>query len=240
MDRSRYEVAPEIWLDARRALWLPQERTLAVADLHLGYAWAHRHSGQLMPLNRPDDTAERLVALQHDYQPRQIILLGDIVHRALPLSPIRDELVKVLDCAAPDCKVICVTGNHDRDIRTWLGDSLKSVTLTTSFSAGPCLFLHGDAESVGASAVEVDSARREKRWLVLGHEHPSATLSDGAATWQKYPCFAVGERVIVLPAFSGWAAGNSHDDYMSPLLDSVHIRQKIAILGEKLVPVRCD
>src|SRR5688572_25323853 len=174
MDRSRYEVAPEICLDARRALWLPQERTLAVADLHLGYAWAHRHGGQLMPLNRPDDTAERLAALQQDYTPRQVILLGDIVHRALPLGPIRDELVNVLDCAKPDCNVICVTGNHDRDIRTWLGDSLKSVTLVTSASAGPCLFLHGDAESVNASATEIDAARREKRWLVLGHEHPSA------------------------------------------------------------------
>ena len=32
------------------ALWIPESRTLLVADLHLGYGWAQRRRGELGPL----------------------------------------------------------------------------------------------------------------------------------------------------------------------------------------------
>src|SRR5258705_13749382 len=96
MDHSRYEVAPGIWLDARRALWLTEPRALAVADLHIGYPWAHRHTGQLMPITAPDDTTERLTQLREEYQPSQIVLVGDIVHRAVPIRPVIDEFTRLL------------------------------------------------------------------------------------------------------------------------------------------------
>ena len=49
------EISAGIWLDHRRAVYLEAERILCVADLHLGYAWAHRFSGQLMPLRGEED-----------------------------------------------------------------------------------------------------------------------------------------------------------------------------------------
>src|SRR5687767_1946851 len=120
MDHSRYEVAPGIWVDARRALWLPGPRTLAVADLHLGYAWAHRQSGQLMPISVPDDTQARLMALQKEYEPAEVVLLGDIVHRAVPIAPIRVQLTDVLGCFPSRTKVTLVAGNHDRHLERLL------------------------------------------------------------------------------------------------------------------------
>src|SRR6266508_5149505 len=116
MDHSRYEAAPGIWLDVRRAVWLEEARVLAVADLHLGYAWAHRHTGQLMPITVPDDTAERLNGLQQEYRPEQIVLLGDIVHRSVPVAPLQDELMGLLSCLADKVKLTLVMGNHDRDL----------------------------------------------------------------------------------------------------------------------------
>lgn len=35
----------EVVLDARRAMVLPSEGLLALADLHLGYSWVQRHRG---------------------------------------------------------------------------------------------------------------------------------------------------------------------------------------------------
>lgn len=237
MDRSRHEVAPGIWLDARRALWLEEARVLAVADLHLGYAWAHRHTGQLMPITVPDDTVDRLSALQRDYRAEQIVLLGDIVHRAVPIAPIKDELVRLLSCFADNVRLTLVMGNHDRDLERLIGGSNR---FTHHLKIQNCIFLHGDRDSTVVAAEVIRSAEQQGHWIIMGHEHPSVTLGDGVATWEKYPCFLICDRLIVLPAFSPWAAGNGRDEYMSPLLEDKVVQSKIAILGDRLVPVQLE
>jgi hypothetical protein len=94
---------PALVLDARRAIWLAAERTLVVADLHVGYVWAQRQSGQLLPLSASDDTADRLFALAEDYDAQSIVLLGDIVHAAVSLPELwrgTRELVRAIACAS--------------------------------------------------------------------------------------------------------------------------------------------
>ena len=44
--------------------------------------------------------------------------------------------------------------------------------------------------------------------IILGHEHPAITVSGGVASHVKCPCFVAGTGVLVLPAFSRWAAGS--------------------------------
>jgi uncharacterized protein len=237
MDQSRYEVAPGIWLDARRALWLSDSRVLAVADLHLGYAWAHRHGGQLMPISMPDDTSERLLALQQIYQPEQVVLLGDIVHRAVPLAPIKNELARLLNSFPAATRVSLVAGNHDGQPGHFL-DVFGAAKMSIFAQFGGCFFLHGDAVGALEAAKKLQAARRRGDWIVIGHEHPACTLGDGVATWEKYPCFLVCDGLLVLPAFSRWAAGNSREEYMSPLLKDCSVKAKVAILGDRLVPVR--
>jgi uncharacterized protein len=236
MDYSRYQVAPGIWLDARRALWLPDVRTLAVADLHLGYAWAHRHAGQLMPIAVGDDTPGWLQVLIDEYRPEHIVLVGDVVHRAVPVQPLKDEFFAVLNELSAQVRVSIIAGNHDRGLELWLREQTR-ISLVPHLSAGNCLFVHGDVASTLAAERPIREARRDGRWIVIGHEHPSVTLSDGAATWHKYPCFHICDRIIVLPAFSRWAAGNSNEDFMSPLLECASIDLKVAILGDRLVPL---
>src|ERR1041384_2852866 len=82
-------------VDTRRALWLESHRTLVVADLHLGYAWAHRQAGQLLPVSRPDNCLERLSELIDDYRPTQLILLGDIVHRTVDAEALAIDLARL-------------------------------------------------------------------------------------------------------------------------------------------------
>ncbi|HEY0550701.1 MAG TPA: hypothetical protein VGF13_13940, partial [Verrucomicrobiae bacterium] len=92
MSRSRFPLGSDLIFDSRRAAWFPNERVLAVADLHLGYAWAHRLSGQLMPITPPTDTRARLKELQRDYAPHEIVVLGDIVHRAVAVESLEKEM----------------------------------------------------------------------------------------------------------------------------------------------------
>jgi metallophosphoesterase superfamily enzyme len=73
----------------------------------------------------------------------------------------------------------------------------------------------------------------------MGHEHPAITIGDGVTTSQKCPCFLVSESVIILPAFSSWAAGtNIHAyEFMSETARAAKFTQAIAICGEKLLPI---
>lgn len=237
MDHSRYEFAPRMWLDVRRALWLPEARLLAVADLHIGYAWAHRHAGQLMPITARDSTAERLRALVDDYRPQRLVLLGDIVHRAVPVDPVREALAIVLNSLPREVEAVAIAGNHDRDLERVLPCNHR-VSTVKCLTANGCVFVHGDAESAAVAKQEIDAVRAKGGWVLIGHEHPSVTLGDGVATWQRYPCFLVCDGLLVLPAFSQWAAGNSRGEYLSPLLACTAVRSRVAILGDRLVPVQ--
>src|ERR1043166_8670616 len=116
MDRTRLEIKPGLVLDARHALWLAAARTLIVADLHVGYVWAHRHGGQLLPLSAREDTADRLLALVEDYDAGELVLLGDIVHQAVRVREFCAELAELFARLRARVPVKCVAGNHDRKL----------------------------------------------------------------------------------------------------------------------------
>ena len=117
MDRARLELFPGFWLDARRAVWMEKEQALLVADLHLGYAWAHRQRGNLMPINGADDTLDRLQALAIEYAPRKIIVLGDIIHAAVAEEAVLADLRLLNGLGA---SVSLIAGNHDRQLAPML------------------------------------------------------------------------------------------------------------------------
>jgi uncharacterized protein len=214
MDNTRLKIEPGIWLDARRAIWFEELSILAVADLHIGYNWAQRHDGQMLPLHQPDDTIGRLKELCDSYRPRELLLLGDIVHRALPLPQIEAELGRLLE-ELEGTHLRLITGNHDRFL-----EKLISAPLQTEYVRSGYLFVHGHQTS------------KCPERIVMGHEHPAISVGDGVATSVKCPCFLLSREVIVLPAFSLWAAGGVE----------VALRHRfghaVAILGEKLLPIR--
>ena len=230
MSHSRFVVGENFVVDARRAAWFPSERVLAVADLHLGYAWAHRLIGQLMPIPPTNDTLARLAELQRDYEPGEIIVVGDIVHRAMALQVLAEEVRELFDALSPRSRLTFVAGNHDRNLQIVLKEWMLPIELLPSRRVASCTFVHGDA----ASAAAADSR------IVMGHEHPAISIGDGVTTSQKCPCFLVSERVIVLPAFSRWAAGTNIRAYpfMSELARNAQFTRAIAICGEKLLPVK--
>jgi putative SbcD/Mre11-related phosphoesterase len=228
MDKSRYFISPDIWLDHRRAAWFPDQSILAVADLHLGYTWAHRHSGQLMPIHVEDDAVTRLAQLVSEYKPRETILLGDLVHAVFPIPKIETELRKLCDALCGVTELILVLGNHDRNLSRLSHALSPGLRPRVEHTVANRLFVHGDAlpNALG-------------NFIVMGHEHPAISLGDGVATSQKFPCFLRSERVLVLPAFSQWSAGsNIREGFMSPLANNARFVEAIAILGNKLLPVR--
>ena len=79
---SRVAIASNVLLDGRLALFHETQKWLAVADLHFGYELSQRAAGRLVPLWGMTSIEARLVELLDEYQPRQLIILGDLVHDA--------------------------------------------------------------------------------------------------------------------------------------------------------------
>ncbi len=230
MNRSRLQIGDDLLFDVRRAAWFPAERVLAVADLHLGYAWAHRLSGQLMPIPPTNDTLARLAALQRDYEPREIVVLGDIVHRALALPVLEEEIRGLFNTLSPRSQLTFLGGNHDRDLQKVLKQWLLPIELAESRGVGANLLVHGDKA--------FSKEHRGKR-IFMGHEHPAISIGDGVTTSQKCPCFLVAASVVVLPAFSSWAAGTNIRAYglMSETARAAKFIEAVAICGEKLLRI---
>jgi DNA ligase-associated metallophosphoesterase len=230
MRASQFPAAPDLVFDSRRAAWFPNERVLAVADLHLGYAWAHRLAGQLMPITPPTDTLGRLEDLQRDYKPREIVVLGDIVHRAVALASLEKELRELIENLSAQSRLTLLAGNHDRQLHKVLQQWTLPIELAEAREVGGNLLVHGDKAIAGH--------QRSQR-IIMGHEHPAISIGDGVTTSQKCPCFLVSDSVIVLPAFSNWAAGTNIRAYemMSETARAAHFTRAIAVCGDKLLPI---
>jgi uncharacterized protein len=180
---TRREIEPGIWLDGRRALWLAASRVLIVADLHWGYAETHRAAGNLLPVWGDDVLANTLQALVADYQPQEMIWLGDVIH-ATAGRPRAEAYL-----AMTSVPVVVLRGNHDR---SWRGAAAVPHLERSNF-----VLHHGDVP------LRAPVAGRE----LIGHHHPAAFWSDRAGARFKLPALVAGPRRWIMPALSPWAAG---------------------------------
>ncbi|HYJ05960.1 MAG TPA: metallophosphoesterase [Chthoniobacterales bacterium] len=178
-------VADEILLDGRLALFHQTECWLAVADLHFGYELSQRAAGRLVPMWGMASISERLMQLINEYQPRQLIILGDLVHNKTSAP----EAAKLLQDLAVHCEPIVVAGNHDRQLR-------GKVEMVESWETERFHFHHGHC-----------AAERGHRIQIIGHHHPAGVLTDGAGLRLKCPAFVQQSSCWIMPAFSPWASG---------------------------------
>jgi metallophosphoesterase superfamily enzyme len=99
--------------------------------------------------------------------------------------------------------------------------------------------LHGDDTDEALAAERLSAARMAGGLLIFGHEHPAMVIGDGVAHSARVPCFLTAPGALVLPAFSGWAAGSNvrHDEYLSPYTRAAAPKKAVAILAGKLLPM---
>jgi putative SbcD/Mre11-related phosphoesterase len=230
MDRSRYEAKPGVWLDCRRAVFLEKENTLAVADLHLGYTWAHRFNGQMLPLHKADFLQERIADLLQSYKPTRVVLLGDILHQAVPITAVEKDFTELVHLITGSASLTLIRGNHDKKLAAFIKNCRLPVQVEPHASSGDVLFIHGDTtpESI-----------EQFKLILMGHEHPAISLGDGVSTSAKFPCFLLSDGLIVLPAFCFYSSGTAFRSYpfMSAIARQATFTRSVAIMGQRLLPV---
>jgi hypothetical protein len=167
------EVCEGVWLDHRKALVMPTEGWMAVADLHYGFE-VHRRAahGALLPDFGMAEVEERLLQLVRSYDVKKLILVGDIMDGAGSADLTADFLDRI-EAAGPE--LICVAGNHDRAGLKSRRDLIpfyahRGGIFSSRSSAGGCC--GGDA-----------GAERTPEWLAGDPGPPSPLCATRRSRW---------------------------------------------------------
>jgi hypothetical protein len=178
----------DVLMRASGALWLPAQRTLVVADLHLEKGSSYAARGQLLP---PYDTRETLARLEAEVAalaPAVVVLLGDTFHDRRSEARLAADDASHLRALASGRRLVWVIGNHDADgPRALPGEAVDELTL--------CGLTLRHEPQPGAQAGEV-----------AGHLHPAAKVRAPRGTVRRR-CFVTDGERIVLPAFGAYAGG---------------------------------
>lgn len=182
----------EVELLADRAAWLPQSRSLLVADLHLGKAQSFRRAGIPVPSGTTAAMLERLDRLIERWAPSELIVLGDLLHGPLAQrGPAIDALARWRARHA-SIAVRMVRGNHDASA----GDP-----------PAQCGIQAHDSPLVQAGlAFCHDPAEAAPGFKMAGHIHPVVSLR-GRIDRVRVACFWLRPDALVLPAFGEFTGG---------------------------------
>lgn len=198
--------------DPAGALWWPERRLLAVADLHFEKASSFARRGQLLPPYDTRATLARLAALVARHRPEQLLCLGDSFHDVGGPERLDNEDLAALQALSGAVELLWVEGNHDPGVLpAGLGRLVEEIAI------GPLLFRH-EAEA-GFAGGEVS-----------GHYHPKASVHGGARRVTGR-CFVTDGRRLILPAFGQLTGGlDVRDAAYAPLFPRGY---EVVLLGQR-------
>ncbi len=186
--------AGPLTLHAERAVELPDERALVIADVHWGKATALRAHGVPVPAGSTEHDLLRLDRVLDRTRAAHLIVVGDLAHSrhgwdARALAP-----VLAWRARRPALGITLVRGNHDAHA----GDPPPALGIRAvdgPFLVGPFRCIHEPPAADGGA------------FTLAGHLHPAVTLSGRGRDHVRLPCFVVGRERLVLPAFSAFTGG---------------------------------
>ncbi|MBI4441352.1 metallophosphoesterase, partial [Candidatus Woesearchaeota archaeon] len=169
---------------------------LVLSDIHLGYEEAQNKRGILMPRVGFKALLDRLTAMCTGKHFSSIILNGDIKHEFGSISPSEwKTILRFLDFLGQyTTRIVMVEGNHDPLLHYVA--TKRSIPVVDHVLLGDVYVTHGDRIPDNTDFVQA-------KVLVIGHDHPAVTLSQGARR-ETYKCFLIGlwkkKNLIVMPS----------------------------------------
>jgi len=159
----------------------PAEKTAVIADVHLGYEWARASGGDCLPAHSLAETLAKLGSLLDRAPIARLVVAGDLVESPAPCRRTASDVRSLFEWLhARGVELVPVLGNHDPQ---------RSSKLPLSLEVAGWTIAHGHRPIRAAKTIS-------------GHLHPVLRARGLTA-----PCFVVGPKSIVLPAFTPNAAG---------------------------------
>jgi uncharacterized protein len=182
-------VGEPMWLLASRVLYWPRERSLLLADLHLGKADTFRDAGIALPRGGTRRDLERLTRALQATGATRVVILGDLVHGRIQHAHWREEWER-WRAQHRQLDFVVIGGNHDRALR---GMALDIELVGEHLLTPPFELRHAPRAGVTSG-----------QHCICGHLHPVVKLPRISGRW---PCFVLGEQQTILPAFSLFTGG---------------------------------
>lgn len=186
------ELAGEpLWLLPERAIWWPGGGMLLLADTHLGKGASFRRAGMAVPTGSSAQTLARLGGLVEQLAPRQIMILGDVLHAALPREDPLPAMIARWRERYPGPALRAVRGNHDRTPEPLAG----------------LLEWHAERLPVAPFVLRHHPCPDPEGPVLAGHLHPAVRLQGPARDTLRLPAFVLEGGVLTLPAFGELTGG---------------------------------
>ncbi len=173
-----------------RAVWLPDDDAVLVADVHWGKAATFRALQVPVPPGTTRDDLQRLDAVLSVTNASRLVVLGDLVHARAGLSGRTLEALVAWRARHAHRSITLVLGNHDARAGR-LPAALDVTTVDEGWPFGPFVLAHHPRDD-------------DRGYVLHGHVHPAVRLAGRGRDRIVLPCFAFGPRRGVLPAFGGF------------------------------------
>ena len=163
---------------------------LLIADPHFGKAASFRSRGIAIPRGTTRYDLDRLADLISLHRPRQLVILGDLIHSASSKSRHVLQQLKKWRQLFSDLSIGLIQGNHDRGS----GDppsELNIDSIQNELCVGPFILSH-------------QPLRRSSGYTIAGHVHPAVTLKGKGRRLEHFACFYFSADYAILPAFGSF------------------------------------
>lgn len=160
-------------------MYWPDRKLLMLSDLHLGKAGHFRKHGIPIPTKVHVADLRILHALIEEYEPQEVMLLGDLFHSVANLE--WADFLHFLE-AHEEVAFTLVEGNHDI-----LEEYPAALKVVKKLEIGPFSFTHIKEES--------------PLFNISGHIHPGVMIRGKGRQGLVMPCFLFSDTFGLLPAF---------------------------------------
>lgn len=176
----------QLILTNQRALFWERQQMLVLSDLHLGKAAHFRKNGIALPTQLGKDDLQRLEALVLHFNPRYVLVVGDLVHAGANNEV---ALFGRFTAGFPGVDFLLVKGNHDR-FPEYLLQDLGISAVYDELLIDTLRFIHHPEEY------------RPNLYTISGHVHPGVAVRMPANRVMHFPCYVLTEDQLILPAFA--------------------------------------
>jgi uncharacterized protein len=172
----------QLWLSAHRCVFWEEEKALIVSDLHFGKTGHFRKAGIAVPQAVYKEDLQRLVHLLQYFQPKQLIVVGDLFHSHQNKEL---ELFQRWRHDFSGLPIHLVKGNHDILHESWYRQCDIHVA-EEELQIGNFRFRH-DLD-------DVEPGRRE--YFFSGHIHPGVRIRGAAKQSLSFPVFILQKTFV--------------------------------------------
>ena len=177
-------------LSGERALYWENERTLIVADLHVGKTGHFRKAGIGIPQSVYKDDLHRLLAQLLFFKADRLIIVGDLSHS---IANREMDLFRRWRKDFPSLTVQLAKGNHDILDNAWYSEADITVH-NDPLVIGDFVFAH----DIVKPKIKIEP----QQFVFSGHVHPSVCIRGRGKQTLTFPCFYFSHNYCILPAFS--------------------------------------